>query len=183
VINTASCQVIYQNYNDVNKLPTNQQEVAIVAKSMYEQALPLFRRMMESGHVSINILNFKKYGLEQCDNFGNGNTIFVNIHFWNDEFIEGIDNDMILTVQSDSVLCQHFEIDLWKHFAYVGAPWAPWASAVTTCDPLRSDWQKWAPSCNDLTDYQLNESVSYFCTEGHSVFKVMEDCQFEIGAG
>ena len=165
VINTASCQVIYQNYNDVNKLPTNQQEVAIVAKSMYERALPLFRRMMESGQVRINILNFKKYGLEECDNFGNGNTIFVNIHFWNDEFIEGIDSDIILTVQSDSVLCRHFEIDLWKHFAYVGAPWPSW---VGTCDSFCSAWQNGAPSCNDLTDYQLNESVSHYCTEGDS---------------
>ncbi|KAL3757996.1 hypothetical protein ACHAWU_001388 [Discostella pseudostelligera] len=165
VIKTASCQVIYQGYNDVSKLPTNQQEVAMVAKAMYERSLPLFRRMMESGQVRINILNINKYGLTQCDNFGNGNSIFMNIHFWNDEFIEGIDSDMILTVQSDSVLCQHFEIDLWKHFDYVGAPWI--LALGEGCDSFRSSWRIWAPLCNGLTDYQLNEGMSQICTEGH----------------
>ena len=160
VINTASCQVIYQSYNNLNKLPTNQQEVTIVAKAIYERALPLFRRMMENGQVRINILNTKKYGLEQCDNFGNGNSIFMNVHFWIDEFIEGVDGDMILTVQHDSVLCRYFEIDLWKHFAYVGAPWG------SGCDSFRMSWQNWSPSCNGLTEYQLNGSMTQFCIEG-----------------
>ena len=61
VINTASCQVIYQGYNDISKLPTNQQEVAMVAKAMYERSLPLFRRMMESGRVLVWSTYPKKY--------------------------------------------------------------------------------------------------------------------------
>ena len=64
--------------------------------------------MMVYGLVRINILNIKKYGLDHCDNFRNGNSIFMNIHFWTDEFIEGLDSEMILTVQDDSVLLLAF---------------------------------------------------------------------------
>ena len=85
---------------------TNQEEVNFVASVIYEQALPLFRRMMEYGLVRINILNIKKYGLHHCDNFENGNSIFMNIHFWTDEFIEGLDGVMVFIVQADSVLCR-----------------------------------------------------------------------------
>ena len=164
VFNTASCRVINQNYNDASKLPTNQQEVTVVAKVIYERALPLFRRMMENGQVRINILNLKKYGLHNCDNFETGSSIFMNLHFWTDEFIDGVDGDMILTVQDDSVLCRHFDIDLWKHFVYVGAPWGDWLN----CDSFRTTWHdQWAPQCNGLTDYQLHDSMSHFCTEGY----------------
>ncbi len=165
VINTASCQILAHVHN-VSNVPTNQQEVTMVAKSIYDRSLPLFRQMMENGQVRINILDSKKYGLNHCDDFGNGNSIFMNVHFWIDEFIEGLDSDMILTVQGDSVLCRHFEIDLWKHFAYVGAPWAPW---VTTCDSFRATWQEWASKCNGLTNYQANESMSQLCAKGLGV--------------
>lgn len=164
VIQTAACQVVYQNYNDVTNLPTKQQQVAVVAKVIYEHALPLFRRMMESGQVRVNILNLEKYGLyHNCAHFGQGNSIFKSIHFWIDEFIEGVDSNMVLTVQDDSVLCRHFEIDLWKHFAFVGAPWGSWID----CDHFRNLWDQWAPNCNGMTDYQLHESMSNFCTEGY----------------
>ena len=92
----------------------------------------------------------------------------MNIYFWTDEFIEGLDGEMVLTVQADSVLCRDFEIDSWRHFAYVGAPWPPW---VTTCVKARKSWQQWAPRCNGVTEYQLNESVSEFCRRGSGGFQ------------
>ncbi len=163
VIQTAACQVVNENYNDATKLPTNQQQAAVVAKVIYEHALPLFRRMMESGRVRVNILNLEKYGLHNCAHFGQGNSIFKSSHFWIDEFIEGLDSNMVLTVQDDSVLCRPFEIDLWKHFAFVGAPWGSWVD----CDHFRRLWDQWAPRCNGLTNYQLQESMSRYCTEGY----------------
>jgi hypothetical protein len=168
VINTASCQVFNQSYDNVIESSTNQEEVNVVASVIYERALPLFRRMMEYGLVRINILNIKKYGLHHCDNFENGNSIFMNIHFWTDEFIEGLDGETVLIVQDDSVLCRHFDIDSWRHFAYVGAPWPPW---VITCESARETWQKWAPRCNGVTEHQLNESMSQFCTKRYGGFQ------------
>ena len=85
-------------------VPTNQQKVHVLAKSIYLQSLPLFRRMMERGQVRINILDSEKYGLS-CDNFGNGNAIFMNVNFWLDEFND-VDSDILLTIQSDTVLCR-----------------------------------------------------------------------------
>ena len=168
VINTASCQVFNQSYDNVIESSTNQEEVNVVASVIYERALPLFRRMMEYGLVRINILDIKKYGLDHCDNFRNGNSIFMNIHFWTDEFVEGLDSEMILTVQDDSVLCRHFEIDSWRHFAYVGAPWAPW---LYPCDSARETWRKWAPRCNGVTEHQLNEGMSQFCAKRYGGFQ------------
>jgi hypothetical protein len=166
VINTASCHVFNTSDDSTTKSSTNEEEINAVASAIYERALPLFRRMMEFGLVRINILNVKKYGLDHCDNFENGNRIFMNIHFWTDEFIEGVDGEMILTVQGDSVLCRHFEIDSWRHFAYVGSPWEG-----TTCDTIRKSLHEWAPRCNGVTTHQLSESISQYCTKGYGGFQ------------
>jgi hypothetical protein len=127
VFHTASCRLIVKTEN-MPSSPMNRQKSNVAANFIYERSLPLFRRMMESGLVRINILDSEKYGLSSCDNFGNSNSINTDIRFWLDEFIDGIDSIMVLTVQQDSVLCRHFDIDLWKHFAFVGAPFAPWVS-------------------------------------------------------
>ena len=124
--------------------------------------------MMEFGLVRINILNVKKYGLDHCDNFEDGNKVFLNIHFWTDEFIEGVDGEMVLTLQGDSVLCRRFEIDSWRRFAYVGAPWAGW---IGMCNTDRESLHEWAPRCNGVTTRQLNESMARYCTKGYGGFQ------------
>jgi hypothetical protein len=166
VFHTASCRVIVMTQNMPN-LPSKRQKSNAAAKFIYERSLPLFRRMMESGLVRINILDSEKYGLSSCDDFGMGNTIFTDIRFWLDEFIEGIDSNMVLTVQQDSVLCHHFDIDLWKQFAYVGAPWAPWVMGARNCDGMRDIWRDNASKCNGLEKHRPDESMSLICTQGH----------------
>ncbi len=167
-LHTASCKTVNQG----SKQPTSSQRVEVTAKSMYERSLPMFRRMMEMGQVRINVIDHIKYGLTDCDNFGKGNNVFMNVHFWQDEFINGLDSDMVMTFQDDGVLCRYFDIHLWKDFAYVGAPWVPgwfWTNKIggAGCDSMRDIWSEWAPKCNGLTEYQANESSSRFCTPGY----------------
>ena len=163
VFHTASCDLKIVETANMLSAPTSQQRKNLVAQSIYDRSLPLFRRMMERGLVRINILDSDKYGTK-CSNFGNGNSIYLNIHFWLDEFIEGVDSNMILTVQQDSVLCHYFDINLWKHFAYVGAPWAQW---IWNCGAMRELWNEYAPKCNGLENYRADESMSLICSPGH----------------
>ena len=165
VFHTSSCQLIRQTSN-MPTVPTNQQKVHVLAKSIYLQSLPLFRRMMERGQVRINILDSEKYGLS-CDNFGNGNAIFMNVNFWLDEFND-VDSDILLTMQSDTVLCRYFDFKLWKHFAYVGAPWPPNTPLLGSCDNMRRIWHdKFAMHCNGFEKHQADESISKICTANH----------------
>jgi hypothetical protein len=80
--------------------PTTEQRLNLVAQYIYNKSLPLFRHMMEHGQVRINILNDNhapnKYNIPSCNDFGKGNSIFLNINFWLHEFIDNVDNDMIL---------------------------------------------------------------------------------------
>ena len=163
VFHTASCDLNIVETANMLSAPTSQQRKNLVAQYIYDRSLPLFRRMMERGLVRINILDSDKYGTK-CSNFGNGNSIYLNIHFWLDEFIEGVDSNMILTIQQDSVLCHYFDIDLWKHFDYVGAPWAQW---IWNCGAMRERWNEYAPKCNGLENYRADESMSLICTPGH----------------
>jgi hypothetical protein len=169
VFHTASCQIIRQG-KDFSE-PTNRQKVHVVAKTIYERSLPGFRRMMEHGQVRINVIDVTKYGLQNCDNFGKGNNVFMSIHFWQDEFIDELDNDMVLTFQDDAVLCRSLNIDIWKQYAYVGAPWnTHWhigrAVGGKGCNSMRNLWQAWVPKCNGLTEYQTRESFAHFCDPG-----------------
>ena len=107
-----------------------------------------------------------------------------------DEFIDGIDgidSDMILTVQQDTVLCCHLNIDLWKHFAYVGAPWAHrvWGcSWEQNCNCMRDLWRTNAPKCNGIDNYLAEESMSHiFALLVTGVFRAMEAYLSEIEVG
>jgi hypothetical protein len=157
VFHTSSCQLV---------ATSNTSKHATVAKSIYLRSLPFFRRMMERGQVRINILDSEKYGVS-CDNFGNGNAIFMNVNFWLDEFINA-DSDTILTIQSDSVLCRYFDFKLWMHFAYVGAPWPPTTPLLGSCDNMRRIWHdKFALQCNGIEKHQADERISNICTPNH----------------
>lgn len=174
VFQTASCQIIRRESRFSE--PTNRQKVHIVAKTIYERSLPGFRRMMEHGQVRVNIIDTTKYGLQNCDSFGVGNNVFMSIRFWQDEFIDELDSDMVLTFQDDAVLCRSFDIDLWKQYAYVGGPWVPiWPIGLTVggvgCDNMRNLWQEWVPKCNGLTEYQSSESFAHFCEPGYGGYQ------------
>lgn len=168
VFHTSSCNlniIVEKTNNNIHCSPTTKQRTNLVAQSIYDRSLPLFRRMMERGLVRINILDScNKYSTKSCSDFGNGNSIFLNVQFWLDEFINGIDSDMILTVQHDSVLCQKLDIDLWKHFAYVGSPWAQW---VWNCNAMKERWEVISPKCNGMEKYRPDECMSKICTAGH----------------
>jgi hypothetical protein len=164
VFHTASCDLNIVETKNLHNEPTSQQRTALVAQSIYDRSLPLSRRMMENGLVRINILDSNKYGTEACNNFGKGNSILLNIYFWLEEFIEGVDSNMILTLQPDSVLCHDFDITLWKHYAYVGAPWAAW---IWNCGAMRERWYEYAPKCNGLENYRTDDSMAQICTPGH----------------
>jgi hypothetical protein len=165
VFHTSSCKSILRTQNMPSR-PTDRQKVNVVAQFIYEKSLPLFRRMMERGLVRVNILDDEKYGGPNCHHW-DLNSIFLNIRFWLDEFIDGVDSDMILTAQQDAVLCRHLDIDLWKHYAYVGAPWAPWVWGCQNCDCMKDLWRTNAHKCNGMENYRPDESISTVCTPGH----------------
>jgi hypothetical protein len=161
VVHTASCQIIKQTSN-IPVSPTVHQ-VEVAAHFIYERSLPLFRRMMERGQVRIAILEKGSFNIEKCAEW-DISKITMNLKFWKEQFINGTDSDMILFVQSDSVLCHYFDINLWAQFAYVGAPWGKGGLWPSSCDFIRNQWRSWAPQCSLLNP---DLDLPLFCTQGH----------------
>lgn len=118
LIQTSSCAFLSPS----EPMPRQIEEVA---KKIYSRALPMFRQMMERGLVRITILDYQKYNLPSCTNFHTPTNAWMNFHYWNDELIPKVDSDILLTIQTDGVICRHFNYKLWSDLAYVGAPWAP----------------------------------------------------------
>jgi hypothetical protein len=147
-------------------------QIEEVAKQIYRRALPMFRGMMERGLVRITILDHSKYQLTDCTNFYTPSNAWMSINYWKDEFIEKVDNEMILIVQSDGVICREFDIQLWSDLAFVGAPWAPtrWHGGVV-CDELRDKFKEWTKV--DNIEEAPNQSSPHlnlkkFCKNGHA---------------
>lgn len=125
------------------------QKSKIAYNEIYEHApFPLFREFLQtSGRVRITFLNHTKYHVRSCDNFITPTHAWVNYHYWgDDEFTNGVDSDMIMTIQDDTVLCHDFDIKRWDDVAYVGAPWPNVHKSVrkpSQCDYLSTLWNKW----------------------------------------
>jgi hypothetical protein len=188
VFHTSDCHLNTNNKADADAgsssqppTATKEQRLNFVAQSIYNKSLPLFRTMMEDGLVRINILNDDsshttdtnnkyKYNIPSCNDFGKGNSIFLNINFWLYEFIDNVDSNMILTLQSDSVICHKFDIELWNHYAYVGAPWAQW---IWNCGAMKERWYDILSSkCNAMNNenekkYTPDVNMSKICTPHH----------------
>jgi hypothetical protein len=146
VLQTSSCQLLKNTA--IHEKPLNH-PTAHVAQAIYNKAMPQFRRMMERGQVRISILNHSKYGLKSCSDFFNPSSALMNVHYWQDEFLDGVDSDMILVMQDDAVLCHTLNVTLWKDLAYVGALWAPkenplWlVPKMGMCKTISLYWRSW----------------------------------------
>jgi hypothetical protein len=150
VLQTSSCQLLKGIPTDIQQQKNHMwNQEAYVAQAIYNRAMPQFRRMMERGQVRITVLNHSKYGLTSCSDFFNPSRALMNVHYWQDEFLDGVDSDMILVMQDDSVLCHAFNVTLWKDLAYVGALWAPkenplWlVPKVGMCKTISLYWRSW----------------------------------------
>ena len=69
----------------------------------------------------------------------------MNYHYWgDDEFIPKVDSDNVLLIQTDSVLCHSFDIDMYKHYDYVGGVWQrnhPYIRGMEMCQELPKTWK------------------------------------------
>lgn len=69
----------------------------------------------------------------------------MNYHYWgDDEFIPYVDSDNVLLIQSDSVLCHSFNLNIYKRFDYVGAVWQrnhPYIRGMDMCQELPKIWK------------------------------------------
>jgi len=183
VIHTSACQIIPHTDN-MPLTPTKLQQTQSTARAIYHRSLPNHRRMMERGQVRVSILETGNYNIESCDNW-DANSLYTNVNFWKNEFLDGIDSDMILIVQDDTILCHFFDISLWNGFAYVGAPWDP-AKSFDACDAIRGHWRSYAERCSSLQlDAELPESPGIcFGNGGLSLrnkrwtIQVLEECPF-----
>lgn len=106
VIHTSACQIIPHTDN-MPLTPTKLQQTQSTARAIYHRSLPNHRRMMERGQVRVSILETGNYNIESCDNW-DANSLYTNVNFWKNEFLDGIDSDMILIVQDDTILCHFF---------------------------------------------------------------------------
>ena len=136
VLQTASCLLLEAGKSFTNKT----EEIEAVARVIYAQSLPMFRRMMERGQVRIAVLNPVKYHFGRCDYF-NPSFAMVNLHYWRDEFIENVDSDNVLVIQDDAVLCRYFDIDRWTDFAWAGSVWKPGLCG------MMGWWENNGPNC------------------------------------
>jgi hypothetical protein len=122
-----------------------------VKNLVYSRSLPLFRNMMAQGRVRISFLETTRYHLKSCRDFGNPTGAFIHVDFWKDEFIQGIDSDLVLMMQDDAVLCTPLQETLvdYQNYAYVGGVWPRKASKLNPHPPqgmclgMPGLWKSW----------------------------------------
>jgi hypothetical protein len=116
---------------------------------IYSNSLPLLRELIHRGRVRVSFVDVEKYQLKWCDDFGDPTPAFLNIDFWNREFIKNVDSDVVLIMQDDAVLCQ--ELDVWNvaKYAYVGSVWPKEATELNPfpeqgmCRAMPGYWKSW----------------------------------------
>ena len=69
----------------------------------------------------------------------------MNIHYWTDEFIDGVDSDHVLFTQDDAVLCHEFYMDDYVDYAFVGSVWSKKSFQLTEgmCNGMPLRWSSW----------------------------------------
>jgi hypothetical protein len=136
--------------NSTNSFSTNSTINTKVEQALhqhiYNSSLPLFQKMIQRGQVRVNILNHTKYNLKSCHNFYNPSSAMMNIDFWKeDQFINGVDSDVVFIIQHDSVLCNEPNLEYLQRFPYIGALWTQYE-----CNIVKKLW-------TDFTMQYLNE--------------------------
>jgi len=151
LIQTSSC--ISDKISSANGI--HEKSVAAF-NEIVDRSLPLLKKFMKkSGRVRISFINHTKYKLRSCKNFITPTHAWLNYHYWVDEFISDVDNDMVLMIQDDTVLCHSLNIDKWLDVAYVGAPWPNVHESVrkpSQCEHLQRLWAKWNKNNSTSTD-------------------------------
>lgn len=73
----------------------------------------------------------------------------MNRRFWEDEFVDGVDSDLVMIVQGDTALCYPLDITDLDQYAFVGGLWPKKATPLTpepmegSCLGMPSRWSNW----------------------------------------
>lgn len=115
---------------------------SVMNEYLLENALPVFKSLIQSGNVRITILDHKKYSLRACYAFINPSYAWMNYEYWSSEFLSQ-DSDFVMLIQPDVVMCnsqsnlissrnaettknvKKFHPKNWNDLAYVGGIWPP----------------------------------------------------------
>lgn len=144
LLQTSSC-IVREYLESSQGFVSDEAVMQTIGDHVYDSALPLFRTMIERGRVRISIPNHVKYNLKSCSDYGNPSSALMNVNYWNDEFIEGIDSDHVLFVQEDAVLCHSFDVNHYKDFAFVGSVWSKKSLDLSEgmCHGMPLRWRSW----------------------------------------
>lgn len=145
VLQTSSCFVSREKISQYNSSISEVVYSEIIQRTTTFPILHHF--LTKSGRVRVAILDHKKYYLKSCSNFYPPSNAWMNVAYWRDEFIDA-DNDMIMMIQNDAVLCHDIDIDTWREFAFVGAPWRDDYNEIGMCNLLEMKWNAWTATSN-----------------------------------
>ena len=125
-----------------------------IIHTIYEQSLPLFRRMIESGRVRITFMDqpkIQKYHLTSCTEFSSSNNALFHHQFWEDEFVEQDSDTVVVFEAENSALCYPLVSDhnMIQDYAYIGSvspktsnPFIP-DSLEGPCREMPKSWHTW----------------------------------------
>ena len=154
-IQTSAC-IITDDNDSVNNSPEAKAYNAILSNTKPNEYPNFYEYLVNSGRVRVSILDYAKYKLKSCSNFISPNYAWMNVHYWEDEFVNGVDSDLLFFVQDDSVLCEPIDITRWSDIAMVGAPWPNVHGSVpkpSMCSFLETKFYSWMKE-NVLTEEQ-----------------------------
>lgn len=140
VITTSKCKIHLHN-KDKTQMTVDD----ALYHHIYNSSLPLFQAMIKRGQVRVKILDHTMYNLKRCDNFYNPSAALMNVNYWTGVFIDGVDSDMVLIMQDDSVLCNEPNFEYLRRYPYIGALWLEYE-----CNLIKKLWK-------DFTQVPLKE--------------------------
>jgi len=124
---------------------------AEIVKNVYENALPLFRRTIESGRVRISFLDFHQFNVTACHQLENPSVVFLNVNYWRDDggFVKE-DSDTVLLHQPGTTLCYPLtDLKSLREFAKVGNLWPQDQHPMIVnpvegaCQGMPTLWKNW----------------------------------------
>lgn len=115
-----------------------------VLKKIKKKARKNFRSMIHRGNVRVSFIDYNKYHFRNCYNFFPPSNAWMMGSYWDDEFTS-YDSDLVLTIQHDTVLCHKLNPDLFREFAFVGAPWPRFGNDIKMgyCNYITEKWVRW----------------------------------------
>jgi len=134
-IQTSKCPLVSSLNEKKDEEGTGYHE-EMLGNLIFERLGSNAQKFAKTGRIRVQFLDDEFYREGPCKKWKKPTNFISSDLYYEREFIDGVDSDHILIFEEQALWCRKFELDKWKDFAYVGAPWTAGLGYI------RDEWSK-----------------------------------------